>query len=76
MIILCTADFNLCIRRSPVHEGDIKCAVDENEQYAQVIDRPEISEHASARIPEVWDTMRYDNTVYSRLQFVHTAFCS
>ena len=29
MIILCTADFNVCIP-SPVHEGDIKCAVDED----------------------------------------------
>ena len=31
---------------------------------------------AGTRIPEVWDTMRYDNTVYSRLQLVHTAICS
>ena len=28
MIILCTADFNLCVPQS-VHEGDIKRAVDE-----------------------------------------------
>ena len=28
MIILCTADFNLYVQNS-VHEGDIKCAVDE-----------------------------------------------
>ena len=25
-----------------------------------MIDRPEISEHVNARIPEAWDTMRYD----------------
>ena len=56
MIILCTADFNVYAPDS-VHEGDIKRAVDE-QQYAQVIDRPEISEHASARIPELRKTTR------------------
>ena len=29
MIILCTADFNLYVPHKSVHEGDIKCAVDE-----------------------------------------------
>ena len=43
MIILCTADFNLYAPTHPVHQGDMKCAVDEMNMRSGLTDQKLVS---------------------------------